>query len=110
GARVEMPSSIEQDYHAMVLALRDYAGKAGFDNLLLGLSGGIDSAIVAVIAADALGAENLRCVMLPSDFTSPASLEDARQIAEGLGCRYDTLPITEGVGAINATLAPLFAG
>src|SRR5210317_1865059 len=94
----------------MVVALRDYCAKTGFGKVLLGLSGGIDSAIVATIAVDALGAENVRCVMLPSEYTSEASLEDARAVAEKLGCRYDFVPISEGRAAITNTLAPLFEG
>ncbi len=73
----------------MVLSLRDYMRKTGFKKVLLGLSGGIDSAIVATIAADALGPENVRCVMLPSEYTSQAQLDDAKAVAEALGCRYD---------------------
>ncbi|SNR80758.1 NAD+ synthase [Puniceibacterium sediminis] len=104
------PDAMEQDYRVMVLALRDYMRKTGFKKVLLGLSGGIDSAIVATIAVDAIGAENVRCVMLPSEYTSDASLEDAKAVAEALGCRYDFVPITEGRAAITVTLAPIFAG
>ena len=110
GPKATVPEPMELDYHAMVLSLRDYCQKSGFKKVLLGLSGGIDSALVAVIAADALGAENLRAVMLPSAYTSDGSLSDARTLAQTLGCRYDTLPITEGQAAINATLEPLFNG
>ena len=110
GPKATVPEPMELDYHAMVLSLRDYCQKSGFKKVLLGLSGGIDSALVAVIAADALGAENLRAVMLPSAYTSDGSLSDARTLAQTLGCRYDTLPITEGQEAINATLEPLFDG
>ena len=110
GERAILPDLMEQDYHAMVLSLKDYCGKAGFKKVLLGLSGGIDSAIVATIAADALGPENVRCVMLPSEYTSQGSLEDAKTVAMALGCRYDFVPIKEGRAAIEATLAPLFAG
>ena len=78
--------------------------------MLLGLSGGIDSALVAVIAADALGVENVRCVMLPSEYTSQASLNDAKALAKNLNCRYDFVPISEGRQAIGNTLAPLFDG
>ncbi|WP_297767403.1 NAD+ synthase [uncultured Roseovarius sp.] len=108
GALAQVPDDLEQDYHAMVLSLRDYLRKAGFSKVLLGLSGGVDSAIVATIAADALGPANVRCVMLPSEYTSEDSLEDARAVAENLGCRYDFVPIAEGRAAITATLAPLF--
>ena len=106
----KLPDSYEADYHAMVLALRDYMGKTGFKKVLLGLSGGIDSAIVATIAADALGAGNVRCVMLPSEYTSQASLDDAKAVATALGCLYDFVPISEGRAAITNTLAPLFEG
>ena len=110
GPKAKIPNMLEQDYHAVVLGLRDYLRKAGFGKVLLGLSGGIDSAIVAVIAADAIGAGNVRCVMLPSGYTSKASLEDAKAVAETLGCRYDLVPISDGQAVIAGTLAPLFAG
>ncbi|KIN75064.1 NAD(+) synthase [Sulfitobacter noctilucae] len=103
------PDDYEADYRVMVQGLRDYMGKTGFKKVLLGLSGGIDSAIVATIAVDALGAENVRCVMLPSEYTSQASLDDAEEIARNLGCHYDYVPIKEGRQAITNTLAPLFA-
>ena len=105
-----LPDAWEADYRVMVTGLRDYMRKTGFSKVLLGLSGGIDSAIVATIAADALGPENVRCVMLPSEYTSAHSLEDAKAVAENLGCRYDFVPITEGRQAITNTLAPLFEG
>lgn len=104
------PDVWEQDYRVMVEALRDYMGKTGFERVLLGLSGGVDSAIVATIAVDALGAENVRCVMLPSEFTSDASLDDARAVADLLNCRLDTVPISAGQRAITQTLAPIFEG
>ena len=110
GPLAHLPDALEQDYNATVLALRDYLRKAGFSRVLLGLSGGVDSAIVATIAVDALGPDNVRCVMLPSEYTSPHSLEDAQAVAENLGCHYDFLPIDAGRAAITATLAPLFEG
>ncbi len=110
GARARIPGMLEQDYHAMVMSLRDYMRKSGFSKALLGLSGGVDSAIVATIAADALGPENLRCVMLPSEFTSQMSLDDAGAVAANLGCGHDVLPLAEGRDAITRTLAPLFEG
>ncbi|MEM8773964.1 MAG: NAD+ synthase [Pseudomonadota bacterium] len=110
GALASIPDTMELDYHAMVLALRDYMRKTGFKKVLLGLSGGIDSAIVATIAADALGPRNVRCVMLPSEYTSQASLDDAKALAENLGCQYDYIPISEGRLAITNTLAPFFEG
>ena len=110
GEMAHMPSDLEQDYRVMVQGLRDYMGKTGFKKVLLGLSGGIDSAIVATIAVDALGADNVRCVMLPSEYTSQASLDDAESVAKALGCHYDYVPIAQGRAAITDTLAPLFEG
>ncbi|MBO9473410.1 NAD+ synthase [Shimia sp. R10_1] len=110
GPKAVLPAGEEQDYRVCVEALRDYMGKSGFSKVLLGLSGGIDSALVATIAVDALGAENVRCVMLPSEYTSQGSLDDAKDIAERLGVRYDYVPIVEGRDAITNTLAPLFEG
>ena len=110
GAMALLPNSYEADYHAMVVSLRDYLGKTGFKKVLLGLSGGIDSAIVATVAVDAIGAGNVRCVMLPSEFTSRASLEDAAEVAQALGCRLDTVPITGPQDAVGTVLGHLFAG
>ena len=110
GAVAEQPDAWEQDYRAMVQALRDYMAKTGFSKALLGLSGGVDSALVATIAVDALGAENVRCVMLPSEYTSAASLEDAEAVAKALGVHYDYVPISQSRAAVTETLAPLFAG
>ena len=110
GLKALLPNSYEADYHAMVLSLRDYLGKTGFGKVLLGLSGGVDSALVAAIAVDAIGAANVRCVMLPSAFTSPQSLEDAAQVARALGTRLDTVPITGPQDAVGVALGPLFDG
>ncbi|MBM1816073.1 NAD+ synthase [Pseudosulfitobacter pseudonitzschiae] len=110
GEIAPQPDEWEQDYHVMVVALRDYMAKTGFKKALLGMSGGVDSALVATIAADAIGPENVRCVMLPSEYTSPESLEDAEACAKALGCHYDYVPIAEGRAAITNTLAPLFEG
>ncbi|MBA3326619.1 MAG: NAD+ synthase [Rhodobacteraceae bacterium] len=110
GARTGHPEPAEQEYRAMVEGLRDYLGKSGFSRALLGLSGGVDSALVAAIAADALGPEAVRCVMLPSEFTAPESLEDAASVARALGCRLDEAPIEAARAAVTATLAPLFEG
>ncbi len=110
GDKAHLPNEWEQDYRTMVESLRDYMGKTGFKKVLLGLSGGVDSAIVAAIAVDAIGAENVRCVMLPSEYTSRESLDDAEAVAEALGVHYDYVPIAEGRNAITNTLAPLFAG
>jgi NAD+ synthase len=97
-------------YSAMVLGLRDYVRKNGFPGIVLGLSGGIDSALTAAVAVDALGPDRVRAVRLPSRFTGRASLDDARESAERLGMRLDTLPIEGPVAAAESTLEPLFAG
>ena len=110
GEVAELPEASEQDYHAMVVALRDYLRKSGIAKVLLGLSGGVDSALVAAIAADAIGPENVRCVMLPSRYTSRASLDDAGATARNLGCRLDEVGIAGAVEAVDQALAPLFAG
>lgn len=104
------PDEWEQDYRVMVTSLRDYCAKTGFKKVLLGMSGGVDSALVATIAADALGPDNVRCVMLPSEYTSGHSLEDAESCAKALGCRYDYVPIADTRAAVTGTLASLFAG
>ncbi|XKG98890.1 NAD+ synthase [Pelagibacterium halotolerans] len=100
----------EAPWHAAMLGLRDYVHKNGFKSVVLGLSGGIDSAVTAAIAVDALGAENVHCVMLPYRYTSEASLRDAKACAETLGVRYDIVPIGDPVDAVNANLAPMFEG
>ncbi len=105
-----VPDEWERDYHAMVMGLRDYVHKNGFSKVVLGLSGGIDSGLVAVIAADALGPENVWCIMLPSQYTSDHSLEDAAELAEAVGVTYETLPIAPGVDAIEGSLGPFFEG
>ncbi len=110
GEKAGHPDDWEKDYRVMVQSLRDYMRKSGFKKVLLGLSGGVDSAIVATIAVDALGTENVRCVMLPSEYTSKESLEDAEAVAKALGCRYDYVPISEARAAVTNTLAPLFEG
>ncbi len=110
GPKAVHPPAIEQDYRAMVLGLGDYLRKSGLSRVLLGLSGGIDSALVATIAADALGPDAVHCVMLPSEYTSQASLDDAAAVARALGARLDTIPITGPRAAVTDALAPLFAG
>ena len=110
GEIVSFPDDWEQDYRVMVESLRDYFRKTGFKKALLGLSGGIDSAIVATIASDALGPENVRCVMLPSKYTSQASLDDAGEVARNLGARLDTVSIKDPVLAVDSTLSEVFAG
>ncbi len=105
-----IPKVVEADYRAMVESLRDYLAKTGFSRVVLGLSGGVDSALVAAIAADAIGPANVHCIMLPSRFTSAHSLEDAAAVARALGTRLDTVPITEAQEAVGGALAPLFEG
>ena len=85
------------DYTACVLGLRDYVDKNGFKGVVLGLSGGIDSALVAAMAVDALGPERVRCVMLPYRYTSQESLDDAAAVAKALGVHYDIVPIESAV-------------
>ena len=99
----------EDIYCAMVLALRDYVDRNRFPGVVLGLSGGIDSALCAAIAADALGPERVWCVMLPSRFTSQESLDDATECARLIGCRYDTIPIQPAVSGFDAMLEGSFA-
>ena len=110
GPMGDVPDEYERDYQAMVLSLRDYVHKNGFERVVLGLSGGVDSGLVATIAADALGPENVWCVMLPSQYTSEHSLEDAAELAAKLGAPYVILPIDQGVGAIEGSLSNFFEG
>ena len=110
GDMAELTDHPEDIYCAMVLSLRDYVNKNGFPGVVLGMSGGIDSAICAAIAVDALGPDRVWCVMLPSRYTSRASLEDAEACAKALGCRYSTIPISPAVVGFEAMLAAEFAG
>ena len=105
-----LPGRIEAIYQAMTIGLRDYVNKNGFAGVVLGLSGGIDSALSAVVAADALGPARVHCLMLPSPYTSTASLEDAAAVAEGLGARLDTVSIGAAMQTFGHMLADLFAG
>ena len=105
-----LPEGEEADYRACMLGFRDYVNKNGFRNVVLGLSGGIDSAICAALAVDALGAERVRTVMLPYRYTSAESLKDAADCAKALGCHYDIVPIAEPVEGFSAALADLFEG
>ena len=97
-------------YLACVTGLRDYINKNGFPGVVLGLSGGIDSALCAAMAVDALGAAHVHCIMLPFAYTSSESLTDAEQIAQALGVRYDTVPIHDGVAGLGACLAGVLGG
>ena len=97
----------EAVYQALLLGLRDYVAKNGFEGVLLGLSGGIDSALVAVLAADALGGDKVRCVRLPSRYTAPASMEDAALVASAVGARLDDISIEHPVKAAAGLLEAL---
>ncbi|MEO6635440.1 MAG: NAD+ synthase, partial [Devosia sp.] len=110
GDLVPLSSTDEAPWQAMLRGLRDYVGKNGFKQVVLGLSGGVDSAIVAAIAADALGPENVHCLMLPYRYTSDESLREAKACAAQLGVRYDVVPIGAPVDAALGELAPIFAG
>ena len=110
GPKAMVPERAEANWRACVVGLRDYVNKNGFPGVVLGLSGGIDSAVVATMAVDALGASRVHCLMLPYRYTSKDSLADAAAIAETLGVRYDVVPIEAPVAGFNAALAPVFAG
>lgn len=115
GEEREIDASFQRDsladiHDALVLGLRDYAHKSGFKKALIGLSGGIDSALTAALAAAALGKENVIGISLPSSISSEHSKDDARKLAENLAIRYETLPIADVVTAAMGTLEPLFVG
>ncbi|MEO0392111.1 MAG: NAD+ synthase, partial [Pseudomonadota bacterium] len=104
------PEGIAATYQAVTLGLRDYVNKAGFPGVVLGLSGGIDSAVSAAIAVDALGPERVHGVLLPSPYSSQGSIDDALALSEALGIRHDTVAIGPGMDAVEHMLAPLFQG
>jgi len=110
----EMHEQIEGEeasaYEALVLGTRDYVRKCGFQRVIVGLSGGIDSALTAAIAVDAVGAENVTGVGMPGPYSSQGSIDDARQLAKNLGIRFELLSINEIYEACRKTLAPVFAG
>lgn len=101
---------IEKIYDALILGIKDYFGKMGFKQATLGLSGGIDSAVTVVLAARALGAENVRVLLMPSKYSSEHSITDARDLAENLGIQYEMVNIHEMVDAFDHALAPVFDG
>jgi NAD+ synthase len=100
--------SLESIYQAMMLGLRDYVNKTGFPSVILGLSGGVDSALTAAVAADALGPERVHAIMMPSPYTSRESLEDAQACAGSIGVRYDVVGIEPAMKAFREMLLPLF--
>jgi len=110
GAVSEELTELDAVYAAMCLGLRDYVNKNGFPGVIIGLSGGIDSALTAAVAVDALGPDRVRCVMMPSPYTSQESLEDAAQCASNLGVHYDVVSIEPAMGAYEQMLAPIFSG
>jgi len=110
GERAQAEERSPSVYHAMMLGLRDYVNKNHFPGVVLGLSGGIDSALSAAVAVDALGRERVRCVMMPSRYTADESLQDAQECAELLGVSYETIPIERAAETFGDTMRPLFAG
>lgn len=110
GPMSRIPEKEEADYRACMLGLRDYVNKNGFKNVVIGMSGGIDSALCSALAVDALGEERLRAVMMPYRYTSSESLRDAEDCARALGCRYDVVPIFEPVEGFSHALTQLFEG
>ncbi|MEM6626754.1 MAG: NAD+ synthase [Pseudomonadota bacterium] len=108
--RADLLEGQEEIYRAAMAGLGDYVGKTGFPGVVLGMSGGIDSALTAAIAVDALGADNVWCVMMPYRYTSRSSLEDAEACAEALGARYDTIPINPAAQAFDQMLKYSFTG
>ncbi len=109
GRSAEHPKDkIKLIHDALVVGVRDYFRKLGFKQAILGLSGGIDSAVTAVLAAEALGPENVRVLLLPSQFSSDHSVNDARQLAENLGIQYDIVPIQPVFNAFEGALQPFF--
>jgi NAD+ synthase len=110
GPKVAAIDADRADYAACVLGLRDYVNKNGFPGVVLGLSGGIDSALCAAMAVDALGAERVRCVMMPYKFTAQESLDDAAACAKALGVRYEILAIAPAVEGFEQVLKPAFTG
>ncbi len=110
GVKSNLPDINEANWRACVMGLRDYVNKNGFANVVLGLSGGIDSAICAAMAVDALGEERVRCIMMPYAYTSEESLKDAADCAKALGVRYEIVPIERPVNGFSEALGELFAG
>lgn len=110
GLREDQSEGEEDVYRALQTGLRDYVDKSGFPGVVVGLSGGIDSALSAAIAVDALGADRVRCIMMPSRYTSQESLDDAQECADLLGVQLDEIAINPAVEAFDEMLQPLFSG
>jgi NAD+ synthase len=110
GTLADAANGLDSVYHAMTMGLRDYVEKNRFPGVVIGLSGGIDSALSAAVAVDALGSDRVRCVMMPSPYTSRDSVEDAAEVARLLGARLDSIPIEPAMRAFATMLSELFAG
>ncbi|MCD4502436.1 NAD(+) synthase, partial [Chromobacterium vaccinii] len=110
GKRAALPDMLESVYRALVVGVRDYIGKNGFPGALLGLSGGIDSALTLAVAVDALGADKVHAVMMPSRYTADISVTDSRDMIARLGVKYDEIEIWPMYESFMAALAPSFAG
>ena len=106
--RAERQSNIEQIHQGLILGIRDYFYKSGFKSAILGLSGGIDSAVVCALAAEALGPQNVMAVLLPSRFSSDHSVKDAQDLVKNLGCKHEVIPIRHITEAFESTLHPQF--
>lgn len=103
-----LPPRIARIHQALLLGIRDYFRKLGFSKAILGLSGGVDSALVLALAAEALGKENVWPVLLPSEFSSQHSIDDSLELCKNIGCRYDIIPISDSFSAIRKAVAPQF--
>src|SRR5690606_1114525 len=106
----ERTSDIEQIHDALVLGIKDYFAKSGFKKAVLGLSGGIDSAVVCALACKALGAENVMAVLMPSKYSSDHSVQDALDLVNKIGCKHEIIPIKEAADAFDSMLAKPFEG
>lgn len=106
--KYEYPSDIEDIYHALILGIKDYCQKTGFQKAVLGLSGGIDSALVAVLAKEALGPENVLCVMMPSQYSSEGSIKDSKRLIENIGVKSTIIPINKLFGEFKEALRQEF--
>lgn len=107
-SEINIPSKAELHYKALVSGIKDYFQKMNFKQAILGLSGGVDSALVLVLATEALGAEKVKAILLPSQFSSDHSINDARQLAENLGCPYEIIPIAPSFERVEESLKPYF--
>jgi len=110
GSLPVQPTDMELLHDALVIGVRDYLGKCGFKGAVIGLSGGIDSAVTAAIAVKALGAENVRGISMPSEYSSEGSLDDSKALADTLGIQYDVISIQDGFEIMKGSLEPIFKG